>query len=68
MQHLRAVIWRLQEAGLTVKPRKCQLAMTKYVYLGHIVEEGQVEPSNSLSIIRWKVARAPCNPNGILLN
>ena len=43
MQHLRAVIRRLQEAGLTVKPQKCQLAMTKCVYLGHIVGEGQVE-------------------------
>ena len=43
MQHLRAVIQRLQEAGLTVKPRKCQLGMTGCVYLGHIVGGGQVE-------------------------
>ena len=43
MQHLRAVIQRLQGAGLTVKPRKCQLGMTKCIYLGHIVGGGQVE-------------------------
>ena len=42
-EHMQHHIQRLQEAGLTVKPRKCQLGMTKCVYLGHIVGGGQVE-------------------------
>ena len=57
MQHLRAVIRRLQEAGLTVKPRKCQLAMTKCVYLGHIVG-GHVE----METAKVQAIRAFCVP------
>ena len=29
-------------AGLTVKPRKCQLAMSLCVYLGHVIGSGVV--------------------------
>ena len=37
LSHLRAVLVRLREVGLTTKPSKCQLAMAQCTYLGHIV-------------------------------
>ena len=33
LEHLRAVLQRLREAGLTAKPTKCQIAMNQCVYL-----------------------------------
>ena len=38
LEHLRQVLWKLDEAGLTAKPRKCQFAMKQCSYLGHVVE------------------------------
>ena len=38
--HLRTVLSRLQELGLTTKPSKCQFAMTECTYLGHVVGTG----------------------------
>ena len=40
---IRRVLQKLQDAGLTVKPKKCQLAMSRCTYLGHVV--GQPEQS-----------------------
>lgn len=37
----------LQDNGLTVKPRKCQLGMPECVYLGHTVGGGKVRPEFS---------------------
>ena len=42
--HLKAVLSRLQELGLTTKPSKCQFAMTECMYLGHVVGNGVVKP------------------------
>lgn len=39
--HLRAVLQRLHEAGLTAK---CQLGANQYVYLGHTVRNGEIRP------------------------
>ena len=44
MQHLRQVFCRLQDAGLTAKPKKRQFAMKQCRYLGHIVGSGIVKP------------------------
>ena len=44
LTHLRAVLGRLQELGLTTKPSKCQFGMTVCTYLGHVVENGAVKP------------------------
>ena len=43
-QHLKSVLSRLREAGLTAKPAKCQLGMRQCVYLGHLVGNGEVHP------------------------
>ena len=42
--HLKSILNRLREAGLTAKPAKCQLGMQQCVYLGHIVGNGEVRP------------------------
>ncbi|KAL5467240.1 hypothetical protein EMCRGX_G031440 [Ephydatia muelleri] len=46
LSHLRRVLQKLREAGLTVK-QKCQLAMSHCSYLGHVVGEGLVQPELS---------------------
>ena len=42
LKHLKMMLQKLREAGLTVKPRKCQFAMDHCVYLGHLVGGGKV--------------------------
>ena len=44
VRHLREVLERLREAGLTAKPSKCQLGMSHYYYLGYMVGGGVVKP------------------------
>ena len=40
--HIQEVIGRLQQAGLTAKPAKCQWAKRTLEYLGHVVGNGLV--------------------------
>ena len=47
LQHIQNVFQHLREAGLTVKPKKCQFRMSNCTYLGHIVGNGQVKPELS---------------------
>ena len=49
LEHLRTVFYRLQQAGLTVKPRKCQFGIEQCIYLGHIVGNGVVHPEDTSS-------------------
>ena len=42
--HLRTVLGRLREAGLTAKPAKCQLGNNQCIYLGHSVGNGEIRP------------------------
>ena len=48
--HLRAVLRRLQELGLSTKPSKCQFTMTECTYLGHVVGNGVVKPKKISSL------------------
>ena len=43
LKHLREVLTRIQEAGLTVKPKKCKFGMAQCSYLGHVVGGGEVK-------------------------
>ena len=47
MGHIRSVFEKLRRAGLTVKPKKCQFAMARCSYLGHVVGSGEVRPEHS---------------------
>ena len=44
VSHIHSVLQRLREAGLTIKPKKCQFGMESCVYLGHVVGNGEVHP------------------------
>ena len=48
LEHLREVLNRLRNAGLTVNTSKCQFALRRLQILGHIldVENGQILPSD----------------------
>ena len=46
LEHLRSILLRLREAGLTVKLKKCQFGMKECVYLGHVVGNGTVKPEH----------------------
>ena len=47
LQHLEAILGKLQEAGLTVKQKKCQLGMSECGYLGHVIGSGKVCPESA---------------------
>ena len=44
LQHLKAVLERLREVGLTAKPSKCAWARASCVYLGFLVGRGLIRP------------------------
>lgn len=44
LAHIKETLQRIREAGLTVKAKKCQMAMAECLFLGHTVGRGQVKP------------------------
>ena len=47
LQHIRAILQRLREAGLTAKAKKCKFGTDHCVHLGHIVGGGTVYPESA---------------------
>ena len=47
LTHVKKVLARLRDAGLTDKPRKCQFGMSQCCYLGHIGGSGVLCPEPS---------------------
>ena len=47
LRHVSSILQRLADAGLTVKPKKCQFGMSSCAYLGHIMGNGEVRPGVS---------------------
>ena len=47
IRHLTDVLQRLKEAGLTIRPKKCQFGMDRCSYLGHVVGNGEVRPEET---------------------
>ena len=50
LERLEAVFWKLEEAGLKLKPSKCELFQWQLAYLGHVIsaqgvatDEGKIE-------------------------
>jgi hypothetical protein len=56
-QKFEAVLQRLQEHGLTLKPTKCKLFQQRVEYLGHWISVNGIEPIHSkvLAVQSWKV-------------
>uniref|UniRef100_A0A1X7U5U6 Reverse transcriptase domain-containing protein n=1 Tax=Amphimedon queenslandica TaxID=400682 RepID=A0A1X7U5U6_AMPQE len=44
LEQLATVLGRLQKAGISVKPSKCQFAVKECTYLGHVIRGGKVAP------------------------
>eukprot|EP00731_Ephydatia_muelleri_P017571 Em0010g669a len=57
LQRLRDVLQRLKDAGLKIKPSKCQLLRKSVLYLGHIVSEKgvEVDPKKTSCVHSWQV-------------
>ena len=58
LNHLRTVLTRLTEAGLTVKLGKCSFARKDVLFLGHLVGQGRISPQES-KIMAIKNFRQP---------
>ena len=54
---LRAVFEKLKQAGLKLKPLKCELFRQELVYLGHVVSKDgmQTDPKKVEAIHKWPV-------------
>ena len=46
MGHVKSVLQRLREAGVTANPKKCSIACDDLILLGHRVKQGQIFPSD----------------------
>lgn len=44
MDHLKEVLLRIKNAGLTIRPDKCTLARTETQYLGYVLGHGVIRP------------------------
>ena len=47
LQRLEAVFWKLEEAGLKLKPSKCKLFRRQLAYLGHVISAKGVATDES---------------------
>ena len=47
IDRLRIVLERLNQAGLTLKPSKCQRARTEVKYQGHLIDENGIRPDHA---------------------
>ena len=58
-EHVIAVLERLRQEGLLLKPSKCAFGLRKTEFLGHIVGEGNVEPANDKvdAVRNWPVPK-----------
>ena len=57
LSNLRAVMDRLRGAGLTCKPKKCEMFKTQVAFLGHVVNADgvQCDPAKTEAIRNWPV-------------
>ncbi len=51
------VLARIKNAGLTLKPEKCNMLQTEVVFLGHVVSKEGIrpDPSNIAKVVQWTV-------------
>lgn len=56
VQTLRQLFEKIREAGLTIKPQKCEVGVTSITFLGHRLGDGKVQPMES---VVTKLVNAP---------
>ena len=68
LHHIREVFDQLRAAGLTAKPRKCQVGMAQCVYFSHVVGNGLVcpEPSKIDAVMSFPVPQTKKQVRAIL--
>ncbi len=59
-EHIRRVdevLARIKNAGLKLKPEKCNMLQTEVVFLGHVVSKEGIrpDPSNIAKVVQWPV-------------
>jgi hypothetical protein len=47
VKHIKDVLQRICEAGLTIKASKCQWALERLKCLGYIIEDGKIKPDDA---------------------
>ena len=59
IQRLDAVLTKIKDAGLKLKPSKCEFFKCRIAYLGHIVSDKGIEmdPKKIEAILKWPVPR-----------
>jgi len=59
LNHVRQVLERLRDAGLTANTNKCQFAENKLLVLGHFLENGRIYPDQGKvkAVLEWPVPR-----------
>jgi Reverse transcriptase (RNA-dependent DNA polymerase) len=60
-RHVRKVLERLQEAGLFLKPSKCQFHVQEVEFLGFVISEDGVtmDPAKVDSVTSWPTPKPP---------
>ena len=60
-KHVRKVLERLREAGLFLKPSKCEFHMQKVEFLGFVIGINGVrmDPAKVESVMAWPTPRSP---------
>ncbi|XP_023816073.1 uncharacterized protein LOC111948248 [Oryzias latipes] len=55
VKHLEEVFEKLDQHGLKLQPRKCNLFQRKVTYLGHVISEGGVatDPTKTMAVREW---------------
>ena len=59
LNHVRQVLERLRDAGLTANTSKCQFAENKLLVLGHLLENGRIYPDEGKvkAVLEWPIPR-----------
>ena len=56
-ERLKAVFDRIRQAGLKLKPEKCELFQAEVTFLGHVVTADGIkpDPNNIIRVAEWPV-------------
>ena len=57
IERLRGVFNKLVQAGLKLKPKKCEFFKLKISYLGHIVSSKETDPKKVKAVKNWAVPK-----------
>ena len=68
LHRLAEVLQRFREAGLKLKPAKCEFFRKEVKFLGHVINAEGVclDPSNVEKIVNWPLPRNAVEVRGLL--